>query len=189
LALKKTATKQKTKNNLSIVGPTNMTSKLKYAGAWGGVLLLTVSAAAVVIIPAWLIQPFAPQTQRDLDISFFLRTWSPAFTLGATLLVILLAAFIWLNSRRWFAKIGLIAPLVVILLFTWLARQNHFEWMFNPLASVSFVPASSADFVADNEMVLAVNINGDAVAFPVRQMAYHHVVQDVVGGMPITATY
>jgi len=37
--------------------------------------------------------------------------------------------------------------------------------------------------------VLAVNVNGDSVAFPVRQMAYHHIVQDVVGGMPITATY
>jgi Protein of unknown function (DUF3179) len=189
LVSKKTATKQKTKNNLSIVGPTNMTSKLKYSGAWIGIFLLAVSAAAVVIIPAWLIQPFAPQTQRDLDISFFLRTWSPTFTLATTLLVNLLAVFIWLNSRRWVTKIGLIVPLVLVLLFTWLARQNHFEWMFNPLASVSFVPASSADFVADNEMVLAVNINGDAVAFPVRQMAYHHIVQDVVGGRPITATY
>lgn len=162
---------------------------MKYAGAWLGILLVAALAATIVIIPAWLIQPFAPQTQHDLDISFFLRNWSPTFNLFAILLMLLLAAYIWKNSRRWIGKIGLIAPFIVVLLFAWLARQNHFEWMFNPLASVSFVSASNADFVTDNEMVLAVNINGDAAAFPVRQMAYHHVVQDVVGGMPITATY
>jgi hypothetical protein len=27
------------------------------------------------------------------------------------------------------------------------------------------------------------------VAYPVRLMAYHHLVQDVVGGTPLVATY
>jgi len=166
-----------------------MISRTKYSSAWLSLMLVAVIAAAVVFIPAWLIQPFAPQTQRDLDISFLLRSWSPLVTLVCTLVAILLAVFIWLHSRRWFAKAPVILPILVVLLFTWLARQNHFEWMFNPLRTVAFVDAANADFVADKEMVLAIRVNGDAVAFPVRQMAYHHVVQDVVGGMPITATY
>ena len=33
-------------------------------------------------------------------------------------------------------------------------------------------------------MVIAVELRGDAVAYPVRQMAYHHVVNDQVGGVP-----
>jgi len=37
-------------------------------------------------------------------------------------------------------------------------------------------------------MVLAVKIHGEAVAYPVRQMGYHHIMQDVVGGVPIAAT-
>ena len=61
--------------------------------------------------------------------------------------------------------------------------------MFNPLGNAKFAKVSETDFVKDDEMVLAVNINGDAVAFPVRQMAYHHIAQDIVGGTPITATY
>jgi len=36
---------------------------------------------------------------------------------------------------------------------------------------------------------MTVELNGEAVAYPVRQMAYHHVINDVVGGKPITATY
>jgi hypothetical protein len=27
------------------------------------------------------------------------------------------------------------------------------------------------------------------VAWPVRQMAYHHLVQDTVGGVPVVSTY
>jgi hypothetical protein len=38
-------------------------------------------------------------------------------------------------------------------------------------------------------MVIAVEIAGDAVAYPVRQMAYHHLVNDVVGGRPVVSTY
>ena len=102
---------------------------------------------------------------------------------------IVLSVYLWRDSKRWFGKAFLILPFVVILFGVWFARQNHFEWMFNPLAQSAFVKASEADFVADDDMVLAVKINNEAVAYPVRQMAYHHIAQDVVGGTPITATY
>lgn len=166
-----------------------MSNRSKYAFAWLVIFAVAIAAATIVIIPVWLIQPFAPQTQKGLEVSFFLKSWSPILTIIAALACGLLAAYIWINSRRWFGRVLLFIPLAVVLLFTWFARQNHFEWMFNPLARTSFAPASEADFVAVDDMLLAVRVDGDAAAYPVRQMAYHHVVQDVVGGMPITATY
>jgi hypothetical protein len=36
---------------------------------------------------------------------------------------------------------------------------------------------------------MVVAINGEAVAYPIRLMGYHHVVEDTVGGTPIVATY
>ena len=39
------------------------------------------------------------------------------------------------------------------------------------------------------DLVLGVTLNGEAAAYPIRQLAYHHVVQDVVGGVPIVVTY
>jgi hypothetical protein len=33
-------------------------------------------------------------------------------------------------------------------------------------------------------MVMAIDGKGDPVAYPVRQLAYHHLVQDSVGGVP-----
>src|SRR6185436_18859964 len=69
------------------------------------------------------------------------------------------------------------------------ARQNHFEWMFNPLANAGYVKANEAAFVSDADIVMAVDSNGEAAAYPIRQMAYHHLDQDTVGGTPIVATY
>ena len=76
-----------------------------------------------------------------------------------------------------------------LLAATWFARQNHFEWMFHPLTQTAYARTTDAGFVADADMVLAVEKKGEAVAYPVRQMAYHHLVHDVVGGTPIVATY
>ena len=59
----------------------------------------------------------------------------------------------------------------------------------NPLAHAEYATASEATFVGDGDMVLAVVQHGEAVAYPVRLMAYHHIAQDVVGGVPLVATY
>ena len=166
-----------------------MPKKIGYKTVWFILSAIVLSAAAIVAVPVWLIQPFVPQTANALRMSYLLKTWSPILTLAALLTSIILIVYLWHNSKRWFAKAFLFAPLVVILPCVWFARQNHFEWMFNPLAQAAFAKASEADFVADDDMVLAVKLNGEAVAYPVRQMAYHHIVQDVVGGQPITATY
>jgi hypothetical protein len=39
------------------------------------------------------------------------------------------------------------------------------------------------------EKVVAVRVGGEARAYPIRSMSYHHVVNDVVGGAAIVATY
>ena len=163
--------------------------KLGYKTGWLLLLLIMVVTIAIVVTPVWLIQPFAPQTARALTISYYFKSWSPILTIFFSLAAIVLAIFTWRKAKRWYSKIPVLLPLPLIFFFTWFAQQNHFEWMFNPLHQAKFASVPSADFVKDNEMVLAVNINGDAVAFPVLQMAYHHIAQDVVGGTPITATY
>jgi Protein of unknown function (DUF3179) len=61
--------------------------------------------------------------------------------------------------------------------------------MFHPLAAPSFASATEAVFVDDADLVLAVEKNGEAAAYPVRQLAYHHLVHDTVGRVPIVVTY
>jgi hypothetical protein len=109
------------------------------------------------------------------------------------LIVSVLAAAIvvslWRGTTRLWKKTSLVVVLLLSVASAWLARQNHFEWMFRPLPNAEYARAGDTDFVLDEDKVIAIEVNGEAVAYPVRQMAYHHVVQDEVGGVPIAATY
>tara|TARA_R110002096_G_scaffold432707_1_gene649984 strand:+ start:10410 stop:11390 length:981 start_codon:yes stop_codon:yes gene_type:complete len=52
-----------------------------------------------------------------------------------------------------------------------------------------FVNASDAKNIGRNEPVITVEINDDARAYPIRILIFHEVVNDVVGGVPVTVTY
>jgi len=155
---------------------------------WLALLTIVLLALAMVVTPIWIIMPFKAQTQRGLALSFWLRRWSPLVTIIASATVLLLFSFLWRGSR-WWLKLALVVLVTPLLGATWLARQNHFEWMFRPVTNPAYAKPSEVDFIGDNDMVLAVENNGEAVAYPVLLMAYHHVLQDVVGGTPIAATY
>jgi uncharacterized BrkB/YihY/UPF0761 family membrane protein len=156
---------------------------------WVALLLLVLAGLLMVIIPVWVIMPFKAQTERGMELSYGLKRWSPMVTLVGSVAALGLAVWLWPRARRWWRKAALVVVLIPLLAATWFARQNHFEWMFSQPANASYAVAGEAGFVADAEMVLAVERNGEAVAYPVRLMAYHHIVQDTVGGTPIVATY
>lgn len=43
--------------------------------------------------------------------------------------------------------------------------------------------------VKKNKLVLGVEINGEAKAYPLQLIGYHHQVSDTIGGMPVLVTY
>jgi hypothetical protein len=77
---------------------------------------------------------------------------------------------------------GLVAVLAV------LARVNVYELMFRPIDHASFAAASRSKLDKD-EKVIAVKVGGEARAYPIRNMSYHHLINDVVGRTAIVATY
>jgi hypothetical protein len=156
--------------------------------AWLVLLACVVLALAIVAVPVWVIQPFRPQTAKGLHYSYAFKSWSPYITIIALLIGLGLMAWLWRGSR-WWRKALMVIALIPLLATTWFARQNHFEWMFRPLPNAAYAKISEASFVRDTDMVLAVENNGEAAAYPVPLMAYHHLVQDTVGGTPIVATY
>jgi hypothetical protein len=167
----------------------NNSSFLSRRSSWLILLAITLVAFAVVFIPVWIIQPFKPQTTRGVELSYMLRRFSPWITLVALAFGFLLLVKLWMGPQRTWKKALLVIILIPLLASTWFARQNHFEWMFNPLANAAYAKVNDAGFVGADDVVLAVEINGEAAAYPVRLMAYHHLVEDVVGGTPIVATY
>ena len=153
----------------------------------GAALLLVVVAAVVLtLLPAWILNPFAPETPRGLAVAYTAKRLAPLFTFILFTIGSLLAWRLW---RTWWRKALVIVAMTVLAATVWLARQNHFEWMFAPLRGAAYAGAREAGFVDAGDMVLAVKIKEDAAAYPVRQLAYHHLVHDVVGGVPVVVTY
>lgn len=148
----------------------------------------SIIAGLAVFTPAWIIQPFRPQTDGGVRFALTLRRISPLLTIVLLAVILVLASKLWLGAR-WWSRALMVVALLLTTACTWLARQNHFEWMFNPLPKPTYASAPDAAFVDDADLVLAVERGGEAAAYPIRQLAYHHLVHDTVGRVPIVVTY
>ena len=156
--------------------------------SWLILFVLVIAVVAIVLTPVFLIMPFKAQTPRIMEVSYLMRRWSPLLTIVGSLIVLTLKVRLWLGGR-WWSRAILVLLLLPVLGATWLARQNHFEWMFNPLANPAYAKSAEATFVEYDDRVMAVALGDEAVAYPIRIMAYHHLVEDTVAGTPIVATY
>lgn len=52
-----------------------------------------------------------------------------------------------------------------------------------------FVNPNQANFLSDSDMVIGLNHNGIARAYPLLILVWHEIVNDVVGGTPVAVTY
>ena len=152
-------------------------------------VLLSVAIAAIAVVPILIDQPFGTQTPGTMAMAFLMRRWSPILSIVGVLALVALTATSWRQWRRPAALAGLVVALATGAGGAWFARQNVFEWKFNPLPGPRFAPARDAPFAEPGDLVLAVDLHGDAAAYPIRQMAYHHLVNDIVGGVPAVVTY
>ena len=155
---------------------------------WPALLLAIALPAslAVVFYPAWIIQPFRAQRAGDLLLALRMLRLAPAVTLIALGAGLLAVIRMW--RQGWLRRLGLSAAVVLLAGLAALARIDYFEIMFHPDPAPHFVSAAQAGVDAD-DMVLAVHVGREARAYPVRLMAYHHLVNDVVAGVPLLPTY
>ena len=60
---------------------------------------------------------------------------------------------------------------------------------FVPLDDPEMIPADEATWLEPDDVVLGVVWGGEAQAFPVDQMAYHHIANTTIAGEPYLVTY
>ncbi len=58
-----------------------------------------------------------------------------------------------------------------------------------PIDDPRFLPVDGVEFLEDDEPVLALEIDGEARAYPLQVMTWHEIVNDTVAGVPVTVTY
>jgi hypothetical protein len=163
------------------------------AGGWfagrgmAAYILSALGGFALLFIPVFIIRPFRYQSPRALWLAMALRQRAPLGTLIALLVCLALAAALW-RDGGWWRKSFLVITLFIVGFSAVMSRLNHFEWMFHPIPGAEFVKPAEAKLDA-KEMVMAVGSGRDARAYPIRQMAYHHILNDEVEGRPIVVTY
>lgn len=150
-----------------------------------GIILLIV----VEIAKVYFIMPFPGSQQNEtIDLAYFIHNNIIWFRIIG-LLLILFPSIYYLRYGQWKAKIAvgilLIAYGVVVYMFNFrfLADKMFLQPGMNVYAGVS------DNKVSPDNLVIGISINGEARAYPIQFIGYHHQVRDTVGGTPVMVTY
>lgn len=157
-------------------------------GLWVAFSIAVLITFGFFFYPAFIIRPFTYQDQRQLAYAMVVRQYAPIATILSGALALLLAIALWTRVSRWWWRIPVVLGLIVAGFGATMSRINYFEWMFHHLTTPGFESASASK-LSGSEMIMAVHFGDDSRAYPIVEMAYHHIVNDVVGGVPIAVTY
>jgi hypothetical protein len=163
------------------------TSNFRTRSLWIALTTFALVGFGAFMFPAFIIRPFRYQHPRTLLWAMAARQRAPIVSLLCAIVCFLLIAMLWRSANKW-RKAALLLAAVAVTFSAVMSRMNYFEWMFHAVDSARFDAVSSSKLGAE-EMILAVRYGADARAYPIREMAYHHILNDVVGGVPIAVTY
>jgi hypothetical protein len=150
--------------------------------------ICSLAAFACFAIPMYVIRPYRHQGVHELAVALFLKQIGPAVSAVCAFIALLIVVMTWRRAHTWISRTVMVLLLSLAVGGAYLSRINVYELMFHHLDSPQFQAARNAHIDKD-DMVLAVRLNGESRAYPIREMAYHHVVNDRVGGEPIVSTY
>jgi len=146
-------------------------------------LLVTLIILDVVLIIAPPVAALPPvsQTPAMLAAARAAQIFAPVFSVA----VAAMAAFVGWHRRSWSTAILLAVALVCVAL----SRVNLLERVFAPARGTETAAITSFHDVRDTDMVIGVEIGGQSRAYPVRYLAYHHMLNDELGSTALLPTY
>jgi hypothetical protein len=149
-----------------------------------GLLLLVLFELANVyfIMPL----PFS-QRVRSIDVAYFLYKWRWAFrgALGLAVVAGAVAVFREPGWRRWLAVPAAAAAGYVAYQANFVLSADHIFLQPNHLV----LARVDRNTVEPGRLVVGVDLGGEARAYPVRFIGYHHQVRDTVDGIPILVSF
>lgn len=138
------------------------------------------------ILKVYFIMPMPGSQEMDsLDVAYFLHSyrWYFRIIFGMMIIVGSIPAF---RIKWWWL------PIIPVLAVAYIAYNFNFEMtadhMFLEPQKLSF-KTRAENLLGDSSLVIGVTYNGEAKAYPIRYILYHHQVRDTVGGKSIMVTY
>jgi hypothetical protein len=156
---------------------------------WMIALLACLAVSLVcVLYPIYVIRPFRAQGARELALALVVMRYRLPITVISALIALGVGVWYWgVQAQKWRRVLAAVGAGLVCVLAV-LARVNVFEVMFHPVDHPAFAAAAEVKLDKDDKLIV-VKVGGSARAYPIRTMGYHHIVNDVVGGRAIVATY
>jgi len=138
--------------------------------------------------PLYVIRPFRHQGAGELAVALAVLRYRPLVMALCVALGIVAFIVYWRSEADRRRRIAAWAGIVGVCLLAAVSRINIYEMMFHPIGHPEFQTAGETR-LDGGEVVTAVQIGPVARAYPVRITSYHHIVNDVVNGVPIVVTY
>jgi hypothetical protein len=151
-------------------------------------LVCALVSLACVVYPIYVIRPFRAQGPTELAAALVVSRFRAVVTMLSALAAFAGLVAYWRAQPRKLLRFFTTLAVAFVCLLAYLARVNVYELMFHPVGRPSFIAAQQAKIDPDDK-VIAISISGEAHAYPIRTMGYHHIVNDVVGSRAIVATY
>jgi hypothetical protein len=151
-------------------------------------LAFATMAIVVVAVPLRVIHPFRAQGTRELGVALTLLRVGPIATIVLAIAAVVVTVHVFRTSKRRRDRVLATVCAVLVTLCALVARVNIFEKMFHPLGVPTFIPAAEAK-LEPKDVVVALRRGDVARAYPLRAIAYHHIVNDVVSEEALAVTY
>ncbi|MBB6001674.1 DUF3179 domain-containing (seleno)protein [Arcicella rosea] len=151
--------------------------KLFYLGIIGLIIFEILNVYFIMPMPG-------SQQMRSIDIAYFLYTWRWIFR-GIFGVMIVFGIFPAFQQARWFTLLGILFAAGVCYAFNFKMAADA---MFEETQALSMKPASENQIKLDR-VIIGVELNGEAKAYPISQIIYHHQVCDTLAGKLIMVTY
>lgn len=138
------------------------------------------------IMNVYFIMPM-PGSQRmnSIDLAYFLYSYRWFFRIVFALMIIAGMKSAFSVKHKWIPVVAIIPVVVIAYMFNFEMTADH---MF--LKPDRLVFKGKADNVLqDSALVVAVSHQGEAKAYPIRYIQYHHQVRDTIAGKSIMVTY
>lgn len=163
--------------------------RLQYFLPGSCLFLVSLSALAFSLYPIYVIRPFREQKPAPLQHALWVVMHDRAILLVVFLLLAICASFVW-RRAGWVARWLLLMPATgIALLAAAAAWVNPYEQlMFHGFGEPRYVTIQQAKIDA-KDMVITVTLGGESRAYPIREMGYHHVINDRLHQLPIVVTY
>jgi len=150
-----------------------------------GILLLLLTE----ILRVYFIMPFPGSQQSDsINWAFFIEKYKWLFRI-AGLLLIAGPVYRIVIAKKILPKVLLTVFLILygIIFFFFNFRFEADKMFYQP--TIKNFSGAGLNTIDSNKLVIGIEINGEARAYPIQLIGYHHQVRDTVGNTAVMVTY